>query len=87
MMGVPSAYMAGYEKACLVDREAADNYIAHTYIGDPVMDALVEELASLPQHQVHTFIQAGMEEDREGMRNAPQRLCDFFADAPQPDPA
>ena len=35
-------YKSGYEKARLVDRETADNYIAHTHIGDPVMDAVVE---------------------------------------------
>ena len=85
-MEVPSDYKAGYEKARLVDKETADNYLAHTHVGDPVMDAIVEELASLPQQQVHRFIQAGMEETREGLRNAPQLLRDFFLDAPQPDP-
>ena len=85
-MKIPSDYLQGYEKARAVDPEMADNYIAHTNIGDPVMDAIVEELASLPQPQVHQFIQAGMEGDRDGMRNAPQELRDFFMDAPQPDP-
>jgi len=50
------------------------------------VDALVEELAPLPQHKVHKFIQAGMQEDRAGLRNAPQSLRDFFIDAPQPGP-
>ena len=85
-MEIPSDYKAGYEKARLVDKEVADNYIAHTNIGDPVMDAVVEELASLPQEQVHRFIRAGMEEDRDRLRNAPQLLRDFFIDAPPPDP-
>ena len=85
-MNMPTAYLPGYEKARLVDKETADLYIAHTHVGDPVMDAIVEELASLPQRQVHRFIQAGMDEDREAMRNAPQLLRDFFLDAPQPDP-
>ena len=86
MMETPSDYKAGYEKARLVDKEAADNYIAHTRVGDPVMDAVVEELASLPRDQVHQFLRAGMDQDLEGMRNAPQLLRDFFIDAPQPDP-
>jgi len=85
-MEVPIDYRAGYAKACLVDKETADNYIAHTHIGDPVMDAIVEELAPFSQRQVHKFLQAGMEQDRDGMRNAPQLLRDFFLDAPQPDP-
>ena len=86
MMEVPSDYRAGYERARLVDQETSDNYIAHTLIGDPVMDAVVAELESLPQEQVHRFLTAGMDEDRQGMRDAPQLLRDFFFDAPQPDP-
>ena len=85
-MKIPSEYKAGYEKARLVDREVADNYIAHTQIGDPIVDAVVEELASLPQNEASQFLSAGMDEDREGMRNAPQLLRDFFIDSPPPDP-
>ena len=85
-MIIPSAYKPGYEKARLVDEEAARNYIAHTTIGDPVMDALVEEMAPLSRDQVHKFIRAGMDEDHDGLRDAPQGLRDFFVDAPQPDP-
>jgi len=83
---IPSAYVDGYARARAVDREAADNYIAHTLVGDPVLDAVVEEMAHLPQGLVHRFIKAGMDEDRDGLRNAPQLLRDFFIDAPQPDP-
>ena len=86
MIEGPSDYRAGYAKARLVDKETADNYVAHTHVGAPVMDAVVEELASLPQDEVHTFLRAGMDEDREGMRNAPRLLRDFFLDAPPPDP-
>ena len=85
-VNIPTDYKPGYEKARLIDEEAADNYIVHTRIGDPVMDAVVEELASLPQSEVHEFLRAGMDEDREGMQDAPQLLRDFFIDAPQPDP-
>ena len=86
MMQIPSSYAEGYKKARELNPALADSYIAHTRIGDPVMDAVVEELASLPQSQVHQFLSAGMDEDREGMRNAPRLLRDFFIDAPQPDP-
>ncbi|MCE2463667.1 MAG: DUF2236 domain-containing protein [Dehalococcoidia bacterium] len=83
---LPTDYIPGYEKARALDPERADNYISHTTIGDPVMDAVVEELAELPQEKVHQFLQAGMDEDRDGMRNSPQLLRDFFFDAPQSDP-
>ena len=46
----------------------------------------MEELAVLPRSRVHRFIQAGIDEDRQGLRNAPRLLRDFFIDAPQPDP-
>ena len=85
-MNTPSDYNAGYAKARLVDQEAADNYIAHTCVGDPVMDTIVKDLESLPQNRVHQLISAGMEEDRHGLQNAPKSLRDFFVDAPQPDP-
>ena len=60
MPDAPSAYIEGYTKARAADRETADNYIAHTLVGDPVMDAIVEELAALPRRQVHRFIVSGV---------------------------
>ncbi|MCE2469130.1 MAG: DUF2236 domain-containing protein [Dehalococcoidia bacterium] len=86
MTGMPSAYRDGYARALEVDAGSAANYIAHTRIGDSVMDAVVEELAPLPQERVNRLLHAGMEEDREGLRDAPQLLRDFFLDNPPPDP-
>ena len=85
-MEAPSDYREGYDKARVVDGEAADIYVAHTRIGDPVMGAVVEELASAPQDRIHRFIQAGMDGDRGGMWGAPKLLRDFFLDAPPPGP-
>ena len=43
MTEIPSAYVEGYEKKVLPhDKAAADNYIKHTMIGDPVMDEIME---------------------------------------------
>ncbi|MCY4573210.1 MAG: DUF2236 domain-containing protein, partial [Gemmatimonadetes bacterium] len=50
------------------------------------MDEIVEDLAGLPQRRVHELIRAGMDEDRDGLADAPQSLRDFFFDAPPPDP-
>ena len=83
-MNIPTEYIVGHEKARLVDSDLADKYVAHTLIGDPVMDAVVDELAPLPQEQVHNFIQAGMH--GEDMSQAPALLRAFF-DTPPPDPA
>ena len=37
----PSAYTEGHAKARLYDQAAADNYIKHTTIGDPVLDPIM----------------------------------------------
>ena len=83
-MNIPTEYIVGHKRARIVDSVLADKYVAHTLIGDPVMDAVVEELAPLPQDQVHNFIQAGMH--GEDMSHAPALLRAFF-DTPPPDPA
>lgn len=61
-----------------VDTEAAENYIDHTMIGDPVMEAVVADLEPLPQKHVHEFIQAGMEQEPDGLKDAPKSLRNFF---------
>ena len=78
-MKIPTDYIEGYEQARAVDAEAADNYIAHTHIGDPEADALVEVLAPLGQDESSRIIQAGIAQDEEALRDAPQVARDFFA--------
>ena len=84
-MRIPVAYRHGYREALAVDLDAAYTYVAHTLVGDPVMDAVIEDLAPFPQSEVHRFIQAGMEEDHDGLKDAPGSLQEFFLD-PTPDP-
>lgn len=86
MMKLPSAYTEGYAKARRIDRETADNYLRHTLIGDPVVDAVVEELASLDPEEAARLIRAGMDQEEEILRGAPQALRAFFLDSPPPDP-
>ena len=52
----PSAYTEGHAKARLYDQAAADNYIKHTTIGDPMLDPIMEELSSLSPAVLHHFI-------------------------------
>ncbi len=79
MINVPSAYVDGYAKARVVDREAADNYIRHTIVGDPELDPVMAELAELPPADMHRFIRAGVEQDDEAtLCRAPQILREFF---------
>ena len=86
MVRVPSAYAESYPKARRVDPATADNYIRHAYIGDPVMDAVIDDLAGVPRAEASRFIRAGMDQNAEALRNAPKSLRDFFIESPPPDP-
>ena len=86
MQNVPSAYVSGYAKARAIDQEAADNYIRHTRIGDPVLDPIMEELSSLPPADLHRFIGAGLEQQEEVLRKAPKILRDFIESLDEPPP-
>ena len=86
MAQAPSAYSEGHAKARLYDEAAADNYVRHTTIGDPVLDPIMEELSSLSPAVLHHFIWAGIEQQNEVLRKAPQSLRDFFATLDEPPP-
>lgn len=81
---IPADYLPGYEKARRIDQGLADNYIAHTHIGDPVADALIEALSTLPRTQAYRFIEAGMNRDTTALRDAPQGVQEFFETVDQP---
>ncbi len=82
----PSAYAEGYARACRHDRAAADNYVRHTTIGDPVLDPIMEELSSLSPAVMHQFIWAGIEQQHDILRKAPQALREFFQALDEPPP-
>ena len=76
-----SAYVDGYAKARALDGPAADNDVAHTRIGDPVMDAVVEDLADLPQRQIHSAT------DASGVSSAASPRRSMRAARPGPPPS
>ena len=77
-MKVPSAYTKGYETARALDPQRAQNYVAHTVIGDPEADELMEELAPLGQEELGRLIQVGMGGDEAALRDVPAVLRKFF---------
>ena len=77
-MKIPTDYGPGYEMARALEPEIASNYIAHTAIGDPEADAVVQELFTLDPGQSGRFIQAAMDGDEETLAAAPPSLLDFF---------
>ena len=76
---VPSAYVAGLERARAIDPELADNYVAHTVIGDPLADRAIEDISSLPPEEASQVIRAAMNQDDEAaLSEAPQSLRELF---------
>ena len=69
-MKIPSDYIQGYEAARLRDPETASNYVAHTTIGDPEADYVIERLAPLGQEESRRLIRAGMNNDEDTLQNA-----------------
>jgi len=82
---VPSAYVEGYAIARLSNATVADQYIRHTFIGDPLLDPIMEELADLDPPKMHKFIGAGISGNEDQMRYAPESLRLFFASLEEPD--
>ena len=81
----PTDYRINAERALAFDPVGASNYLKHTLIGDPELDALMEEMSSFPSAEVALWIHAGMEEDIDGLRSAPEAFREFFL-SPPPDP-
>ena len=78
MLKIPSDYVAGYEKARLIAPEIADNYIAHTTIGDPDADPVVDLLFSMQGNERNRLVQGWMNLDETVMRDAPEPVQNFF---------
>ena len=84
-MNIPSDYVKGHAKARIVNAELADSYVAHTMIGDPDADALVEALAPFGQRESSRFINAAMTmKDMSALLDAPPILMEFFEKAARP---
>lgn len=78
MLQVPSAYAPGYEQARLRNPEFADNYIRHTLIGDDDLDPVIDDLSGMPPGEMHQFIHAGLHQQEEVLRKAPESLRRYF---------
>ena len=78
-MNIPSDYVTGYLRARTIEPEMASNYIAHTTIGDPEADAVIEALSALGPGKMHRLTRAGIEGEDEGLLDdAPPLVRDFF---------
>ena len=84
-MNIPTDYKQGHEEARAVAPDIADNYIAHTHIGDPLAEAMTEDLAEFSPTESRRLIEAAMnDEGEEALRDAPASLRNFFREAETP---
>ncbi len=90
---LPNAYIhPGVDRARAIDAEMADNYLAHTLLGDPLADAAVEALSSLSTGKSAMLVTAFMDDvEEKDSLGAPPELYAFFEEARTPpdwlDPA
>ena len=78
---MPTDYQAGYEKARQLAPETAANYVAHTLIGDPLADAMMEDLSGVSRQEQALLFQAALQErDWSSLADAPSSARAFFAD-------
>ena len=79
---IPTDYIEGYEKARKLAPDIADNYVAHSLIGDPLGDAMMEDLGQLSAEEASRLIEAAMQQEgEEVLKDAPASLLEFFRDA------
>ena len=78
---IPTCYLPSYDAAHAIDPAATSNYIAHTLIGDPLADTMINDLASLSRAEQTLLFQAVLnEKDAAAYADAPQSVRDFFED-------
>ena len=77
---VPDAYMPGYLAAREQHPELAEAYIRYTTVGDPLADAVVEDLSDLPPNEVHAVLSRALDDPAE-LDGAPDSLKAFIGEA------
>jgi hypothetical protein len=76
---IPTDYLAGYEKAYKLNPELTTNYVANAWVGDPLADALVDDLSQMSREDSDRLIQAGIEQyGGDALRDAPESFHAFF---------
>ncbi len=81
-MKIPTEYRDGYERARARNADIADRYMEHVTIGDPLGDALVEEVSQFEPAHAAYLLKAGMDLDEDVLREAPPVTREFFNQQP-----
>lgn len=79
---IPTDYLEGYSKSLEAYGARAANYIAHTRIGDPTADELMNDLSTLPSSETAALLAAALNEpDAKSRISLPQSLQSFIREA------
>ena len=78
---VPEAYLPGYLAAREPYPELAEAYIRHTTEGDPLADAVAEDLAGLAPDKVHAMLAGALDGPRAPTPGVPESLREFLVEA------
>ena len=78
---IPEMYIAGYERARNIDAQMADNYIRHSTMGDPLADAMIDEISALEPSESRRLIHAVMESEEDVLGQAPPAVQALYNDA------
>ena len=79
MMNIPTDYIPGYEAARTMDADLASRYVAHTTIGDPDADALMDVLAVFDGREAERMVRGWANHESETIRGLPSAVRDALA--------
>ena len=74
-------YLPGFEKARRINPELAHTYISHSTTGDPLADAMIEEVSALEPSESRRLIHAVMESEEDALARAPSAVQALYHDA------
>ena len=81
MLRIPEAYLPGYMAARERHPALAEAYIRHTAEGDPLADAVVEDLLELAPDEVHAMLAKALDDPDAPIPGVPESLREFLAEA------
>ena len=82
---MPAVYADGWKRGMQADPDRSANYIEHTMIGDPLADAVIDDLEHLGNEESERLIRLGMHDHKgDALRGAPASVREFFSHAVEP---
>ena len=81
LLSIPEAYLPGYLAARKHHPDLAEAYIRHTTKGDPLADAVAEDLTGLAPDEVHAMLAGALDGRGASLSGIPVSLGELLAEA------